>query len=148
MDGTETPPAAPLTEPVPPKHAPLAPSQELAYRKKCIQLKRRLTEIEANNDATKRRIEQETRHVQKMRLMRAILLDHLKNITDTPAKKLTQEQLEELGITTNGVLHPAELIGNGGMTERPEGEGLLDDSSEESEEEPEVPVSLEGVKTR
>ncbi len=119
------------------KNAPLAPSQELAYRKKCIALKRRLMEVESSNDATRRRISQEKDHVQKMRLMRAILLNHLKTIMETPGKKLTPEQLEQIGVMANG--HPAELAGQDVMLDgRPDGEGLLDDSSEESEEEPEV----------
>ena len=136
--------------PFPPAHkvplhqnAPLAPTQELAYRNKCIQLKKRLAEIELNNDATRRKIVQETQHVQKMRLLRSILLNHLKDIMETPAKKLTPEQRERLGVLANGRGNIAELAG-AGITQdllrsRPDGEGLLDDSSEESEEEePEV----------
>lgn len=135
---------APKESPLPPApaagqqtSAPLAPSQEAAYRKKCIQLKRRLTEIETNNDATRRRIEQEKQHVQKMRLMRAILLDHLKTIAETPGKKLSPEQLEELGLRADGRARVSEMVGIEGET-RPDGEGLLDDSSDESEEDPEV----------
>lgn len=125
------------------RNAPLAPTQELAYRKKCIQLKRRLAEIEANNDATRRRIIQETQHVQKMRLLRAILLNHLNDIMSAPAKKLNPEQLEKIGVLANGSANLAELAGSGISHDlqrpRPGGEGLLDDSSEESDEdEPEV----------
>ena len=94
-------------------------------------------EIESNNDATRKRISQEKEHVQKMRLLRSILLNHLKTIMETPGKKLTPEQLEQIGIMANG--HPAEFAGQDMMVDgRPDGEGLLDDSSEESEEEPEV----------
>ncbi|KEF59455.1 uncharacterized protein A1O9_04299, partial [Exophiala aquamarina CBS 119918] len=117
---------------------PLAPTQELAYRKKCIALKRRLAEIEANNDATRRKIIQETEHVEKMRLLRAILLNQLKDIMTTPAKKLTPEQREQLGALANGRVNLAELAG-AGITQdllrtRPDRDGLLDDSSEESDE--------------
>ena len=138
MDTPKESPFAPAAAETPiQKNAPLAPSQELAYRKKCIALKRRLMEIESNNDSTRRRISQEREHVQKMRLLRAILLNHLKTIMETPGKKLTQEQLDQVGVMANG--HPAELAGQDMMLDgRPEGEGLLDDSSEESEEEPEV----------
>lgn len=118
-------------------NAPLAPSQEAAYRKKCIQLKRRLNEIETNNDATRRRIEQEKQHVQKMRLMRSVLLDHLKTIAETPGKKLTAEQLEEMGLRADGRARVSEMVGIEADS-RPDGEELLDDSSEESEEDPEV----------
>lgn len=122
---------------------PLAPTQELAYRKKCIALKRRLAEIETNNDATRRKIIQETEHVEKMRLLRAILLNQLKDIMTTPPQKLTPEQRERLGVLANGRGNLAELAGPGIIQEllrtRPEGDGLLDDSSEESDEdEPEV----------
>lgn len=125
------------------RNAPLAPTQELAYRKKCIQLKRRLAEIETNNDSTRKRILQETEHVQKMRLLRAILLNHLNVIMNTPATKLTPEQLEKIGVLANGSANLAELAGSGISQDlgqaRPDGEGLLDDSSEESDEdEPEV----------
>ena len=120
------------------KHAPLAPSQELAYRKKCIQLKRRLQEIEANNDATRKRIEREKQHVQKMRLNRSILLDHLKKIMETPSTKLSPDQLAELGIVANGAGHPADFIGADDSYKLQDGDRLLDDSSDESEEEPEV----------
>lgn len=143
MDGsTKESPFPPANEIPLHRNAPLAPSQELAYRKKCIQLKRRLNEIEINNDSTRKRIAQEKEHVQKMRLLRAILLNHLKTIMETPGKKLTDEQLEKIGVMANGNGHEAELASQelaGELLRRPEGETLLDDSSEESEEEePEV----------
>ena len=120
------------------KNAPLAPSQEAAYRKKCIQLKRRLQEIEADNDAKRRRIEREKQHVQKMRLNRAILLDHLKRIMEAPGKRLSPEQLAEIGIVANGAGHLEEFAGPEDLHRLRDGEGLLDDSSNESEEEAEV----------
>lgn len=142
MDSKETP-FAPVTDVPLHRNAPLAPTQELAYRKKCIQLKRRLAEIEANNDSTRRRIAQETQRIQKMRLNRSVLLKQLQDIMSTPAKKLTPEQLEKLGVMANGTGNLAELAGPGVAPElarrRPDGEGLLDDSSDETDEdEPEV----------
>lgn len=128
-----------------PRNAPLAPTQELAYRKKCIDLRKRLAEIEANNDATRKRILQENEHVQKMRLLRAILLNQLKEIMSTPAKQLTAEQLEKVNALTAGMHNTmAEQLGPTVSQElqpqpQPDGEGLLDDSSEETvEDEPEV----------
>jgi hypothetical protein len=147
MDSSKDTPFPPASEVPVHRNAPLAPTQELAYRKKCVQLKRRLAEIEANNDSTRKRIMQETEHVQKMRLMRAILLNHLQEIMSAPAKRLTPEQLEKIGVLANGHANLAELAGSGITLEpphtRPEGEGLLDDSSEESDEdEPEVRLAL------
>ena len=141
MDSKETP-FAPVSEVPLHRNAPLAPTQELAYRKKCIALKRRLAEIESNNDATRRRIAQENERVLKQRLNRAVLLNQLREVMTTPAKKLTPEQLEKLGMIANGNGNLAEFAGSGVAPElqrRPEGEGLLDDSSDETDEdEPEV----------
>ena len=94
-------------------------------------------EIEANNDATRRRISQEKERIQKMRLNRAILLNHLKVIMEQPAKKMTQDQIEQLRAARSTFYD--DVYGQDPNAEdRPDGEGLLDDSSEESEEEPEV----------
>ncbi|RMZ89186.1 hypothetical protein DV736_g3581, partial [Chaetothyriales sp. CBS 134916] len=137
MDPPSEPQSAPVAEAPAQKTAPLAPSQETAYRKKCIQLKRRLQEIEANNDATRRRIEREKQHIQKMRLNRAILLNHLKLIMEAPSKKLSPEQLAEIGVIANGASHPADFIADQDGRRLRDGQGLLDDSSDQSEEEPE-----------
>jgi hypothetical protein len=142
MESKETP-FQPASEIPLHRNAPLAPTQELAYRKKCIELKRRLAEIESNNDLTRRRIAQETQRVQKMRLNRAVLLNSLREIMAMPAKKMTPEQLEKLGMMANGNGMLAELAGGGIVPElqqrKPDGEGLLDDSSDETDEdEPEV----------
>ncbi|KAJ9609043.1 hypothetical protein H2200_006814 [Cladophialophora chaetospira] len=137
MDSKETP-FAPISEVPLHRNAPLAPTQELAYRKKCIALKRRLAEIEANNDATRKKIAQETRRVQKMRLNRAVILNKLQEIMTTPAKKLTPEELEKLGLMANGNGNLAEFAGSGLLPDlqrrRPDGEGLLDDSSDETDD--------------
>ena len=65
---------------VPAKRAagtPLAPSVEKAYYRKCIQLKRRLNEVEtANEEARTRRVRLD-RAIMKMRLERAFLLEQL-----------------------------------------------------------------------
>ncbi|KAL9531868.1 hypothetical protein SMMN14_04375 [Sphaerulina musiva] len=61
---------------------PLAPSVEKAYYRKCIQLKRRLNEIESANDDLKMRRLRLDRSIMKMRLERAFLLDELRKRTD------------------------------------------------------------------
>ncbi|KAL1605264.1 hypothetical protein SLS60_004809 [Paraconiothyrium brasiliense] len=57
--------------------ADLPPSVEKAYYKKCIDLRRRITDIEENNDGTRLRIKRLHRGIQKMRLERAFLLEQL-----------------------------------------------------------------------
>ncbi|KAJ4363490.1 hypothetical protein N0V83_009785 [Neocucurbitaria cava] len=55
----------------------LPPSVESAYYRKCIDLRRRINDIEENNDGTRLRITRLNRGIQKMRLERAFLLEQL-----------------------------------------------------------------------
>lgn len=55
----------------------LPPSVEEAYKKKCIELKRRMNEVEESNDAFRLRKIRLMRGIRKMRLERAFLLDIL-----------------------------------------------------------------------
>ncbi|CAI6334518.1 unnamed protein product [Periconia digitata] len=76
----------PVPAPVPTARAisqkDLPPSVETAYYRKCIDLRRRINDIEENNDATKLRIRRLNRGVQKMRLERAFLLDALNKLME------------------------------------------------------------------
>lgn len=128
------------------RNPPLAPSQELAYREKCIALKRRLTEIENNNDSLRKRLEREKRFQDKMRLNRAILLNHLKEMNDNPDAKLSQQELENLRLGLHGSGNLAEHLGYD-LNETPGLRGnarsdyiMEDNTSADSEEdlEPEV----------
>ena len=55
----------------------LPPSVEEAYRKKCIELKRRMGEVEQNNDSVRLRKTRLLRGIRKMRLERSLLLHEL-----------------------------------------------------------------------
>ena len=55
----------------------LPPSVEAAYKKKCIELKRRLIEVDEDNDAKRLRIARLHQGIRKMRLERAYLLEAL-----------------------------------------------------------------------
>lgn len=61
---------------------PLAPSVEKAYYRKCIELKRRLNEVETANDEAKIRRVRLDRGIMKMRVERAFLLDELRKRMD------------------------------------------------------------------
>ncbi len=63
-------------------NTPLPPSVEKAYYRKCIELKRRLNEVEAANDELKVRRTRQDRGILKMRLQRAYLLDHLRKMME------------------------------------------------------------------
>lgn len=58
-------------------NTPLAPSVEKAYYRKCIELKRRLNEVEEANDAARLRKQRLERAISKMRLERAFLLEQM-----------------------------------------------------------------------
>src|SRR5215471_6813203 len=60
---------------------PNPPSIEAAYKRKCIELKKRLSEIEAANDAMRARNAQGHRYIQKMRLESCMLLERLAVLT-------------------------------------------------------------------
>ncbi|KAL9577767.1 MAG: hypothetical protein Q9212_006156 [Teloschistes hypoglaucus] len=65
----------PLVAPAAPP--PLPPSVEAAYKKKCVQLKKRMVELDESNDAARLRKMRNTRFINKMRLERAYLLEKL-----------------------------------------------------------------------
>ena len=58
----------------------LPPTVEAAYKKKCVALKQRLQEVEANNDRMRLQKARTKRQINKMRLERAILLSHLEKM--------------------------------------------------------------------
>lgn len=75
---------------------PLAPSTEKAYYRKCIELKRRLNEVEAANDEAKIKRVRLDRAIMKMRLERAFLLDELR-------KRMDPETVDSEGSGDEGV---------------------------------------------
>jgi hypothetical protein len=60
---------------------PNPPSVEAAYKRKCIQLKKRLNEIESENDVIRNRNKRSMAYIQKMRLESCILLERLAKVT-------------------------------------------------------------------
>ncbi|KAK5019167.1 hypothetical protein LTR16_001619 [Cryomyces antarcticus] len=71
------PPSANSTQ-----NTPLPPSVEKAYYRKCIEIKRRIIEVEESNDAARLRKVRLHRAITKMRLERAFLLEKLADRMD------------------------------------------------------------------
>ena len=101
-------------------------------------------EIESNNDNLRKRLEREKRFQDKMRLNRAILLNHLKEMMETPDRKRSQQELNKIASLVRDGGNLAEHMGYD-SSENPRSQGpnrreYLDDSTEESEEDllPEV----------
>lgn len=88
-------------------NTPLAPSVEKAYYRKCIELKRRLNEVEATNDEARLRKVRLDRAILKMRLERAFLLEQLAKRMDVDADGSGGSGDE--GITTVCSTHHANL---------------------------------------
>ncbi|PQE21691.1 HMG box protein [Rutstroemia sp. NJR-2017a WRK4] len=61
----------------------LPPSVEESYKRKCIELKARMNEVEEANDAARLRLSRMQRSIDKMRLERAFLLEQLAKRTST-----------------------------------------------------------------
>lgn len=57
------------------------PSVEIAYKRKCIALKKRLAEIEAENEIMRTRNRRGWQYIQKMRLESCMLLERLAKVT-------------------------------------------------------------------
>lgn len=101
----------------------LPPSVETAYYRKCIELRRRINDIDENNDATRLRIQRLSRGVQKMRLERAFLLEQLHkhmeyNVDDSdrsssPPPTPTDKPLRSKRSHRKGTPPPAGQLGSG-----------------------------------
>ncbi|ESZ90044.1 hypothetical protein SBOR_9573 [Sclerotinia borealis F-4128] len=61
----------------------LPPSVEESYKRKCIQLKTRMNDVEEANDAARLRLSRMQRAISKMRLERAFLLEQMAKRTST-----------------------------------------------------------------
>ena len=117
------------------RNSPLAPSQEMAYRQKCIELQRRLSEIEANNEIIRQRLIRERPFLNKMRLNRAILLNHMKELVENFTNRSGEDRMERCA--TNSGSRMTGLQGD-------KGNGFAFDESSEisfSDEVQEVPYS-------
>ncbi|KAK5174619.1 uncharacterized protein LTR77_001700 [Saxophila tyrrhenica] len=88
------------------QNTPLPPSVEKAYYRKCIELKRRLNEVEAANDEMKLRRVRQDRGVMKMRLQRAYLLDHLRKMMEHTTNVEGSEGSADEGMNTPPVDRP------------------------------------------
>ncbi|KKZ66304.1 hypothetical protein EMCG_07968 [[Emmonsia] crescens] len=101
---------------------PNPPSIEAAYKRKCIELKKRLNEVEAANDAMRIRNSQGHRYIQKMRLESCMLLERLAVLTgmaeeqgiSTELRARTVALLKEMDPHYTPVAHANRRGGGGG----------------------------------
>ncbi|PYH44243.1 uncharacterized protein BP01DRAFT_85507 [Aspergillus saccharolyticus JOP 1030-1] len=137
MEDTTARPSAATTNP---------PSVENAYKRKCLALKKRLNEIEDENELMRVRNRRGWQYIQKMRLESCILLERLAKVTG-----MTEEASSQAGAAANPELRAraAALMSNtsalNGLTASLEGKNgaggtYLDDETEgSSDEQPPTP---------
>lgn len=83
MDQQPPPPQTTTTTSLPSTNPP---SVEAAYKRKCIALKKRLNEIETENENIRLRNRRGWQYIHKMRLESCILLERLANVTGMPER--------------------------------------------------------------
>ena len=124
------------TNPPPPN----PPSVEAAYKRKCIALKKRLNEIEAENEAMRTRNVRGHRYIQKMRLESAMLLQRLSVVTgmaedQVPGRNRSQSGARPLANEINtSEVGGNGAAGNGGGNKADDPDAFMDDDTEGSSE--------------
>jgi hypothetical protein len=119
---------------------PNPPSIEAAYKRKCIALKKRLNEIEAENDIMRTRNKRSLQYVQKMRLESCILLERLAKVTGMVEE--AQMGMMSNAMTLNNMVaamgagaYSTPLVAGNGARPSTLGPGYLADETEGSSEE-------------
>ncbi|KAL4910131.1 hypothetical protein BDW74DRAFT_48588 [Aspergillus multicolor] len=114
------------------------PSIEMAYKRKCIALKKRLSEIEAENDMMRTRNNRGWKYIQKMRLESCILLERLASVTGMVEEAEAGVNPELRARAAAFVTNAAAL--NGAAARNGSGPGYYEDETEgSSDEQPPTP---------
>ncbi|KAI9934900.1 hypothetical protein ASPWEDRAFT_659662 [Aspergillus wentii DTO 134E9] len=121
------------------------PSVEVAYKRKCIALKKRLNEIEAENEMMRLRNRRGWQYIQKMRLESCILLERLSKVTGMAEEAQAGVNPELRARAAAMMSNAAALNGMGGGIGAGEpmtgnGAGYFEDETEgSSDEQPPTP---------
>ncbi|KAJ5907731.1 hypothetical protein N7495_000413 [Penicillium taxi] len=123
-----------MDPPVPPPSGPSAnpPSVEIAYKRKCIELKKRLNEIETENEVMRTRNRRGHQYIQKMRLESCLLLERLAKVTGMTEEAEAGNPSPEFCARAAALMSNAASVNGLGSAARA-GNGVhLDDESEGS----------------
>ncbi|KAJ5392891.1 hypothetical protein N7465_011865 [Penicillium sp. CMV-2018d] len=110
------------------------PSVEIAYKRKCIALKKRLAEVEAENEIMRTRNRRGSQYIQKMRLETCMLLERLTKVTGMADEAKTGTVNPELRARAAAMMNPAQ--GNAGVLLEDDTEGSSDEQPRTPEERP------------
>ncbi|KAL3469618.1 hypothetical protein BJX99DRAFT_241014 [Aspergillus californicus] len=115
------------------------PSVEIAYKRKCIALKKRLSEIEAENELMRLRNRRGWQYIQKMRLESCVLLERLANVTGMAEEAQAGANPELRARAAAMMSHSANLNGLA-AARNGSGPGYFEDETEgSSDEQPPTP---------
>jgi hypothetical protein len=87
------------------------PSVEIAYKRKCIALKKRLAEVEAENEIMRTRNRRGSQYIQKMRLETCMLLERLTKVTGMADEAKAGANNPELRARAAAMMTPAGQSG-------------------------------------
>ncbi|EKV04045.1 mitochondrial carrier domain-containing protein [Penicillium digitatum] len=110
------------------------PSVEIAYKRKCIALKKRLAEVEAENEIMRTRNRRGSQYIQKMRLETCMLLERLKKVTGMADEAKTGAANPELRARAAAMMNPVQ--GGAGVLLEDDTEGSSDEQPRTPEERP------------
>ncbi|KAB8074463.1 hypothetical protein BDV29DRAFT_122600 [Aspergillus leporis] len=114
------------------------PSVEVAYKRKCIALKKRLSEIEAENELMRTRNRRGWQYIQKMRLESCILLERLAKVTGMAEEAQTAGVSPELRARAAAMASNASALD--GISAKEGGGVYYEDETEgSSDEQPPTP---------
>ncbi|KAI9369081.1 hypothetical protein BJX61DRAFT_179277 [Aspergillus egyptiacus] len=123
---------------------PNPPSVEIAYKRKCIALKKRLSEIEAENEMMRARNRRGWQYIQKMRLESCILLERLATVTGMAEEAQAGANPELRARAAAMMSNAASLNGisatrNGNESAAPGPDYFEDETEGSSDEQPPTP---------
>lgn len=112
------------------------PSVEIAYKRKSIALKKRLNEVESENELMRVRNKRGWKYIQKMRLESCMLLERLAKVTGmaeeaqagtNPELRARAAAMMSNAAALNGIAAGGQAAGNGGGYFEDETEGSSDE---------------------
>ncbi|EPS28260.1 hypothetical protein POX_e07231 [Penicillium oxalicum] len=116
------------------------PSVEIAYKRKCAALKKRLAEVEAENDLMRTRNLRGYQYIQKMRLESCMLLERLAKVTGMADEAAAGKADPELRARAAAMMSNVSALNEVGAGEQvADGVDLDDETEGSSDEQPPTP---------
>lgn len=116
------------------------PSVEIAYKRKCAALKKRLAEVEAENELMRTRNQRGYQYIQKMRLESCMLLERLAKVTGMADEAAAGTADPELRARAAAMMSDAAALnghgGAAGASRGANGRYLEDETEGSSDEQP------------